>query len=64
MAAMFDCPEVVGGRDQSLRKQKPRREMTVGAWRTHDDGERTIMQADLERLFDGDDIRLIHDVAI
>jgi hypothetical protein len=38
--------------------------MTVGAWRTHDDGERTIMQADLERLFDGDDIRLIHDVAI
>ena len=53
IGAMCDGSEIVGGSDHPFSKQKSRRELPVGPGRAHDDGERAIVQANLERLFGG-----------
>ena len=51
--AVRDRAEVVRAPDHALRKQKPRRQLAVGARRAHDHGEWPPAQADLQRFLGG-----------
>ena len=47
VSAVFDGAEVVGTFQHALRQQESGRELAIGPWRAHDDGEWSSVQAAL-----------------
>ncbi len=51
--AELNRAQIVRRGDDALRQKEARRQFAVVAGRAHDDGERPIVDANLERLFGG-----------
>ena len=56
VGAVRDRAEIVRALEDAFGEQKPGDEFAIRAGRSHDDGKRPAMQADLERFFCGGSI--------